>query len=88
MWAQMNEDVQLLNGEVWQSPMGVKGLAQWLDEDFWVLLREPKDTGDGGTRMEALQHSAGVCYFSHAELYQWLQRNGWQKINSRITLQE
>jgi hypothetical protein len=86
MWAQMNEEVQLLNGEVWESPLGVRGIAQWIDDDFWVLLSEPKDSGDGGTRMEALQHSEGVYYFTHAELYAWLVRSEWRKCEAHVAL--
>lgn len=87
MSAMMNEEVQLLNGDVWESPMGVRGMAQWIDEDDWILLSEPRASGYGGTRMEALHLSSGACRFTQSELYDWLQRNGWRKSNARIALQ-
>jgi len=86
MWVKMKEEVQLLNGEVWQSPAGVRGIAQWLDDYYWVLLSEPHDSGYGGTRMEAMPHPEGVYFFTHAELYDYLVRNGWKKIDAKCSL--
>lgn len=87
MWARMNEEVQLLNGEVWESPLGVRGIAQWLDDDDWVLLSEPHSSGIGTTRMEALPHGGGAICFSQAELSAWFLRNGWRKVNAKVALQ-
>jgi hypothetical protein len=87
MWAQRGEDVQLLSGEVWESPAGVRGIAQWLEDDSWVLLAEPHVTGYGVARMDVLPHSSGAICFTHAELFAWFDRNGWRKINARIALQ-
>lgn len=87
MGAKMNTEVQLLNGEVWESPAGVRGIAQWLDDYYWVLLSEPHDSGSGGSRMEAMPHNAGVYFFTHAELYDYFMRNGWRKCNAKIALQ-
>lgn len=82
----MSAKVQLVNGEVWQSPLGVRGLAQWINDDYWVLLSEPRSC-HGGTEMATLEHSPGICWFSHSELYYWLVRNGWCRCNARIALQ-
>jgi hypothetical protein len=87
MWAQVQENIQLLNGEVWESPAGVRGMAQWLDDYYWVLLSVPQESGYGGTRMEAFKDGERVHFFTHGELHEWLQRNQWKKIDARIALQ-
>lgn len=87
MWAQMNEDVQLLNGEVWESPCGVRGIAQWLDDYYWVLLSAPQDSGYGGTRMEPLKNGDSVYFFTHGELHDWLTRHRWRKVTAKVSLQ-
>ena len=86
MSTMMNEQVQLVNGEVWQSPSGVRGMAQWIDDEYWVLLSEPRSC-HGGTEMTALPNRAGRFWFGHAELYHWLLRNQWRRCDARIALQ-
>lgn len=86
MSALMIEEVQLVSGEVWHSPLGGRGLAQWIDEDLWALPSETRNC-HGGTEMEALEHRPGVYWFRHAELFYWLVRNGWRKCGARISLQ-
>jgi hypothetical protein len=82
----MHENIAILNGEVWESPGQVRGIVQWLDDDYWILVSEPHASADGGSKMVVLDNGDGPMFLSQAGLYGYLTRNGWRKIPARAAL--
>ena len=73
------------NGDIYEAPtFNMRGIAQRIAHDSWVLLSQPQETDDGGMCMLPIPDKAGIGIYTEEQLIERLNANGW--IRSSFTV--